>query len=264
MRDMNYVKIYDRIIERAKVRTLNCYKERHHILPRCMGGSNDELNLVDLTPEEHYVCHQLLVKIHPNNRKILYAALAMSMSGGAKLRSNKLYGWLRKKLSLAKKKEKVEITCVFCQRACLVHTCHKNTKYCSLECKHNSKKIIKICPTCNKSFSKIKSKETTYCSQLCARINFKPPNQTGKKYGERVTQTCFSCKKDFTKLKCLAQQSNKKVFCSKACRKKIAHPYAETLNYTCLNCDKLFVDFKCKGKRTFCSTACKYNYTENV
>ena len=27
-----------------------------------MGGTDDEENLVELTPEEHYVAHQLLVK----------------------------------------------------------------------------------------------------------------------------------------------------------------------------------------------------------
>jgi 5-methylcytosine-specific restriction endonuclease McrA len=61
---MNYKKIYERIIDRARSRDLLSYKERHHIIPRCLGGSDDISNLVDLTPEEHYVCHQLLVKIH--------------------------------------------------------------------------------------------------------------------------------------------------------------------------------------------------------
>ena len=36
---MNYQKIYDSIIESAKTRKLvNCYKERHHIIPVCMNG----------------------------------------------------------------------------------------------------------------------------------------------------------------------------------------------------------------------------------
>lgn len=53
---------YCTIIEQARQREplQNCYTERHHILPRSMGGSDESLNLVDLTAKEHYVCHHLL------------------------------------------------------------------------------------------------------------------------------------------------------------------------------------------------------------
>lgn len=46
---MNYAAHYERLIERAKNRVLEGYRERHHILPRCMGGTNAPDNLVDLT-----------------------------------------------------------------------------------------------------------------------------------------------------------------------------------------------------------------------
>jgi hypothetical protein len=36
------------------------YYERHHIVPKWMGGSNDKSNLVLLTAREHYLCHYLL------------------------------------------------------------------------------------------------------------------------------------------------------------------------------------------------------------
>ena len=39
------------------------YYEKHHIVPRSMGGSNKKSNLVDLTAREHYVCHRLLTKM---------------------------------------------------------------------------------------------------------------------------------------------------------------------------------------------------------
>lgn len=80
---------------RAKARVLNCYTERHHVIPRCLGGSDSPDNLVNLTPEEHYVAHQLLVRMHPNNPKLIYAAVLMT----ANRPSNKLYGWLRRRLS---------------------------------------------------------------------------------------------------------------------------------------------------------------------
>lgn len=32
----------------------------HHVVPRCVGGSNDDDNLIKLTYREHYLCHALL------------------------------------------------------------------------------------------------------------------------------------------------------------------------------------------------------------
>jgi hypothetical protein len=96
---VNYQKIYDLLINRARNRILKGYLERHHIIPRCMGGNNAKSNLVDLTPEEHYVCHQLLVKIYPKHSGLIKAATQMTRNNNTQLRNNKLYGWLRRKLS---------------------------------------------------------------------------------------------------------------------------------------------------------------------
>jgi hypothetical protein len=94
---MNYKKHYDLLIEKAKNRTYDGYVELHHIVPRCLGGSDDRTNLVPLTPEEHYVAHQLLVKIHPGNYALVKAAAMMVPSRP----SNRLYGWIRKQLAKA-------------------------------------------------------------------------------------------------------------------------------------------------------------------
>lgn len=93
---MNYNKIYDSLIERAKLRIIEGYTETHHILPKCLGGDDSKENLVDLTPEEHYLAHLLLVKIYPDNIKLIFAAKNMTIGGGHLKRSNKIYGWLRK------------------------------------------------------------------------------------------------------------------------------------------------------------------------
>ena len=62
---MNYTKIYNNIIERAKLRQitnpLTQYKEIHHIVPKSVGGSNNKSNLVELTLKEHFLCHKLLI-----------------------------------------------------------------------------------------------------------------------------------------------------------------------------------------------------------
>lgn len=58
-----YTLWYNAITESAKTRVLDTYTERHHILPECLGGTNEAENLVDLTAREHFICHWLLTKI---------------------------------------------------------------------------------------------------------------------------------------------------------------------------------------------------------
>jgi hypothetical protein len=79
---MNHLRIYESIIQtakfenRIKLRKTNTnyvYYENHHILPRCLGGTDDKENLVLLTAREHYVCHKLLTYIYKGNRKIALA-----------------------------------------------------------------------------------------------------------------------------------------------------------------------------------------------
>ena len=72
---MIYIKIYNSIIESAKRTSKTGYTEIHHIVPKCMGGTNEPENLVKLTAREHYLCHWLLAK-HYNNKQ-LWAAFSM-------------------------------------------------------------------------------------------------------------------------------------------------------------------------------------------
>lgn len=96
---MNYKQIYNNLINRAKERLVEGYTESHHIIPRCMGGDDSKSNLVNLTPEEHYTAHLLLVKIYPDNKKLVKAATMMIPNRP----SNKLYGWLRRRFSEVQK-----------------------------------------------------------------------------------------------------------------------------------------------------------------
>lgn len=88
---MNYKNIYYKIIENAKKETENGsrqlgYFEKHHILPKSLGGSNDENNLVKLTAREHFICHWLLVKMYDkgtNERYKMLCALWRMNNNGA-------------------------------------------------------------------------------------------------------------------------------------------------------------------------------------
>ena len=41
---------------------LNCYTERHHIVPKSLGGSDDKDNIVLISPRKHFLVHWLLTK----------------------------------------------------------------------------------------------------------------------------------------------------------------------------------------------------------
>lgn len=79
-----YSKYYFNIISKAKSRTLSpeIYIERHHIIPRCLGGDNSEDNMVSLTAREHFICHLLLPKMTTGqqHQKMVYAIWKMCHS----------------------------------------------------------------------------------------------------------------------------------------------------------------------------------------
>jgi len=89
-----YSQIYYSIIERAKSRSTVGYTERHHILPRSMGGTDDKSNLVELTAREHYICHLLLPKMTTGEHhyKMIYAYTIMS---GRKIYGARKYAFYR-------------------------------------------------------------------------------------------------------------------------------------------------------------------------
>ncbi len=70
-----YTRWYYSIIQRAQTRTISGYTERHHIIPKSLGGSNNKDNLVALTAREHFICHLLLTKMSSgkNKQKMCFA-----------------------------------------------------------------------------------------------------------------------------------------------------------------------------------------------
>lgn len=60
---MDYQKAYDRLVQKNHVFSEGEYFETHHKVPKCLGGTDDANNLVNLTAREHYIAHLLLVKI---------------------------------------------------------------------------------------------------------------------------------------------------------------------------------------------------------
>lgn len=199
---MNYQKIYNHLIERAKTRTLDQYKERHHIIPRCMEGTDNLDNLVDLTPEEHYVAHQLLVKIYPENSSLVYAAKMMCLNLLGNRSKNKLYGWLRKRHSeimsetwTGKSKSRASVDM-------MVESRRKNGSYGPLSDDHKEKlsKAAKRIPKSEKAkqnmkgcqIGKVLSEETR--QKISEKNKGKSSPNKGKKLGPLSDETREKCR----------------------------------------------------------------------
>lgn len=97
-KENKYSQIYYSIIERAKSRLIDGYTEKHHIIPKSMGGSDESSNLVDLTAREHFICHLLLPKMTEGEHyhKMLRAYVIMS---GREIYGSKKYAFYREEFS---------------------------------------------------------------------------------------------------------------------------------------------------------------------
>lgn len=74
MRNLTYEEFINNILEtRGRFNCGDEYHERHHIVPRCMDGGNNEENLIDLFAREHFIAHKLLVLEHPDNDSLIHA-----------------------------------------------------------------------------------------------------------------------------------------------------------------------------------------------
>ena len=61
---------------------LTGYYEKHHIIPKCLGGLDEDSNYVLLTYQEHVRAHYLLANLYPGNEKIAYAYYMICNSSG--------------------------------------------------------------------------------------------------------------------------------------------------------------------------------------
>lgn len=107
--DSKYTAWYRSIIANAQNRNLEGYVERHHIVPRSLGGDDDLDNIVALTPKEHFVCHLLLVRMTEGRDqiKMKYAATLLAGYDG-KYITGRLYeslrqGWTQDKEHIRKR-----------------------------------------------------------------------------------------------------------------------------------------------------------------
>lgn len=74
---MDYNRIYHDFIVSRQDKVVS--GERHHIVPRALGGGDEDTNLIVLTPGDHLFAHMLLAKIHGGS---MLHAVALMLNDG--------------------------------------------------------------------------------------------------------------------------------------------------------------------------------------
>ena len=158
---MDYTRIYERLISFRKAHPKkDGYFERHHILPKALGGSDSSENLVDLSAREHWIAHLLLHKIH----KLPQTAFACTMMGAratgrgiGKILNSKMYESIKKecasitaannsnrrgaKYKVVRQKNTHKYVCLYCNNEFVRSSKNrKNLKYCSRSCSMHGNK----------------------------------------------------------------------------------------------------------------------------
>lgn len=97
-----YTSWYYNIITKAQTRILpiDTYIEKHHIIPKSLGGNNSTENLVKLTAREHFICHLLLIKMTNGNRKMkmkfAFSCMSRTSSNQRRYTNSKLFELFKK------------------------------------------------------------------------------------------------------------------------------------------------------------------------
>jgi hypothetical protein len=100
---------YNIIIAGQKRNNLCGYTEKHHIIPKSLGGSNLKSNIVSLTAREHFVCHWLLTKmVYGENKIKMNCAFWRMLVKGSNVQdrykpNSRIYESLRKKYGSSRK-----------------------------------------------------------------------------------------------------------------------------------------------------------------
>ena len=80
---MDYKRQYENLIKSRLNRKIESdkYYEKHHIVPKCWGGSDNKNNIIYLTAREHYIAHWLLYRMRPYSNGVSFAFWKMTFPG---------------------------------------------------------------------------------------------------------------------------------------------------------------------------------------
>ena len=86
------VKTYNNLVQsrlyRGRIKRKGDGYNKHHIIPKCLGGKDEKDNYVLFTFREHIIAHMLLSRIHPDSLELKYALLRMIQSSHSERKEN--------------------------------------------------------------------------------------------------------------------------------------------------------------------------------
>lgn len=98
---MDYQKIYDNLMKKRIENPPTEKFERHHIVPKSLGGSNKKENIVKLTYREHFIAHLLLCKIYKPKGGMDYARMLFAFNrmrsgrDGSQVKNSRMFEYFR-------------------------------------------------------------------------------------------------------------------------------------------------------------------------
>jgi hypothetical protein len=191
---MKYEKIYKQLIDKRKLNPIvKGYKERHHILPKSLGGLDTKENIVTLTGREHWVAHLLLHKIY-EKPETAHACHMMAMKceerGIPKIRNSRMYEWAR-------------IQCISSWKK------HGKKR---LGQKNGSYGTMWICNINLEKNKKIKKDDAVPNGWIKGRNRWKSPQKRSYIHKSQKTKICPICEKEF-----FLDKYKDRQFCSISC-----------------------------------------------
>jgi len=100
IKSQHFFNKYLKFIHYCQTTNKNGYTEKHHIIPKSMGGSDHSDNLILLTGREHFISHVLLWKAY-RNKQTNFALWSMKMKKERNIQlSSKIYEQLKIEHSL--------------------------------------------------------------------------------------------------------------------------------------------------------------------
>lgn len=104
--DNKYTRWYFSIIASAKQRSISVgYMEKHHIIPKALGGNNNIANIVNLSAKEHFIVHHLLTKMLADSNlqgKMWSAFFLMHLGHAHRVTYARTYELAKKQMSIHK------------------------------------------------------------------------------------------------------------------------------------------------------------------
>ena len=98
VKSQHFFNRYLKFIEYCRSSKKDSYGEHHHIIPKSMGGTNDNTNLIFLTYREHFISHLLLWKSF-QNKETNFALWSMRMGNRNFKLNSKSYSKLKEQHS---------------------------------------------------------------------------------------------------------------------------------------------------------------------